>query len=308
LEYLPIIGDFFRILTAASAIFVVILIIGFLAVYIFNALTLMLIGKKAGLDSDWMPFVPVANSLYALKIVGEHWWKVFFFDGLIEVVISTILFLVFNQLNTIFAFVLVLLYLLCCFAYYVYYMYFYYKAFGINPTMIIAIFAGCSGLINFVIDVLIAYTNLFSYGDVYGMASNNFRFSGPAPAAGPAAAPAPAPAQAPRRPAGGPAGSITCLSGMYSGNTFNMVADEELTLGRDAAVCNIVLERNADKVSRKHCGILYNPSSQNYFVTDYSSNGTMTNDGARLVNNIPTQLPSGTIICLGNNENRFMLN
>jgi pSer/pThr/pTyr-binding forkhead associated (FHA) protein len=95
---------------------------------------------------------------------------------------------------------------------------------------------------------------------------------------------------------------------MYSGNTFNIVADEELTIGREASECNIVLDRNADKVSRKHVGILYNAMNRNYLVTDYSSNGTLTRDGSRLVRNIPTTMPPGTVICLGNNENRFMLN
>lgn len=314
------------LLRAIGTLAIPVAVVTVICLYVFYSFTLMLVGKKAGLDKDWMPFVPVARSLYRLKIISEHWWKVFFIDPVTIFVCSLLLSWLFNYINGTFALVVVILYWLCCIAYYVYFMFHYFKAFGIHSSLILCILAGVSGYVVMIVDVLIGYTNLFSFGDRYGMASATagapMRPAAPPPPMAPgyqaASAgqqpPTPAyqatpnaPQQAPGQPAGF-TGSITCLSGMYSGNSFNLVSNEEMIIGRDATACHIVLDQGADKVSRKHCGILYNPATQNYYVTDYSSNGTLTREGSRLVNNIPTQLPPGSVVCLGNNENRFMLN
>lgn len=262
-----------------------------IAAYIYNGLTLMLIGRKAGLSNEWMPFVPFANKIYKLQIVGEQWWKMFFFGIGQWMFWGFLLSLILINIHVVVLTIFLILYTLACVTYYIYYLYLYYKAFNINPLLIIASVALIQP--NYFIDVLIGYTNLFHYGE--NAENTNY-------------APAAQKNSFQPTPSGGAAGSITCLSGMYGGNTFNMVSDEEMTIGREASECNIVLDQNADKVSRKHVGILYNATNRNYYVTDYSSNGTLTKDGSRLVKNIPTTLPAGTVICLGNNENRFMLN
>jgi hypothetical protein len=284
------------IFSAASILYILVVIVVFVASYLFSGMTLMYIGRKAGLDSDWMPFVPFANTIYELRIVRMPWYFMFFLGVWMWSLVSAILVALLSLIHINLAIIVFILYSLCCIAFYVYYKYLFYKAFGINPNLIIAIIALSSGMIDFMLNVLIAYTGLFSYGSPQPVYRPGGEFS---PHLSSPPHQEPQQAYAPPPPPVVPVssyGSITCLTGMYSGNTFNMVRDEELTIGRDATGCNIVLERNADKVSRKHCGILYNPANRNYYVTDYSSNGTLTGDGSRLVRNIPTMLPPGTVV------------
>jgi hypothetical protein len=103
-------------------------------------------------------------------------------------------------------------------------------------------------------------------------------------------------------------GSLTGIEGMYKGAVVNLNAGEEVVIGRDSAFSHVVVDQNADLVSRKHCGIIYNPESRLYNVIDYSSNGTYTDGGTRLMANIYTHLPAGTVISLGNSVNSFRLN
>ncbi|HCX79227.1 MAG TPA: hypothetical protein DG577_07425 [Firmicutes bacterium] len=102
-------------------------------------------------------------------------------------------------------------------------------------------------------------------------------------------------------------GLLIGRSGMYANETIDIPAGEEIILGRDSALAHIVLDRNSEKVSRKHCGIFYDDVNKNYAVIDYSTNGTFVEGGNRLVANIATILPSGTVILLGNKENSFTL-
>lgn len=95
---------------------------------------------------------------------------------------------------------------------------------------------------------------------------------------------------------------------MYAGQTLPLAASDEMVIGRDNAFCNLIVDQNADKVSRKHCGIVFDPSRGVYMVTDYSTNGTFLDGGNRLVANMPTTLQKGSVIALGNRENRFKLN
>lgn len=102
-------------------------------------------------------------------------------------------------------------------------------------------------------------------------------------------------------------GLLIGRSGMYANEAIDIPAGEEIILGRDSALAHIVLDKNSEKVSRKHCGIFYDDVNNNYAVIDYSTNGTFVEGGNRLVANIATTLPSGTVILLGNKENSFML-
>jgi len=102
-------------------------------------------------------------------------------------------------------------------------------------------------------------------------------------------------------------GLLIGRSGMYANEAIDIPAGEEIILGRDSALAHIVLDRNSEKVSRKHCGIFYDDVNNNYAVIDYSTNGTFVEGGNRLVANIATTLPSGTVILLGNKENSFLL-
>ena len=97
------------------------------------------------------------------------------------------------------------------------------------------------------------------------------------------------------------------LTGMYRNATFRVANGEELIFGRDAALAHVIIDRDAEKVSRKHCGVVYDSMNTQYFVTDYSSNGTYTESGERLSGNLLTALPRGSTIILGDRHNSFRL-
>ena len=110
------------------------------------------------------------------------------------------------------------------------------------------------------------------------------------------------------RAAGGAASAahqIVCISGEFANASFPINPNETVVIGRDSAVSNIVIV--APKVSRKHCTISFDSAKNMFIVVDCSTNGTYTENGTRLMANMNNPLPSGTVISLGSNENRFRL-
>lgn len=292
-------------ITSSFVVFILIVIVILGAYWTLTGFKWLYIGRKAGLDKDWMPFVPFAKAIYRLKIVDEGWWKMFFLEG--WWLYCGLLYWIVDAISsgkwTTFGTILASLYALCCIAYNVYWRYKYYTAFEIKPHMAIGILIPFTGGRRRGLDYRVAFTDHFEYTGhgtsrtVSGTARNVVSV----PKSG-QAAPAGAPA------AGGRGGSITGLSGMYAGQELPLAAGDEMIIGRDNAMCNLIVDQNADKLSRKHCGIVYDPGRAVYMVTDYSTNGTFIDGGNRLVANMPTQLQRGTVIALGNRENRFKLN
>lgn len=95
---------------------------------------------------------------------------------------------------------------------------------------------------------------------------------------------------------GSPAGaeqSIRCLSGEYEGAVLPLRPGDTMYIGRDRNICNVIL--NNPRVSRKHCSIQYDISTDSFKVVNYSKNGIFI-DGQRLELNRPYQLPHGTIL------------
>jgi uncharacterized membrane protein YhaH (DUF805 family) len=103
------------------------------------------------------------------------------------------------------------------------------------------------------------------------------------------------------------AAAIVGVDGMYKGGLFPIEPNEEIIIGRDSALAHIVIDKGAAKVSRKHCGIVYDANRRMYTVYDYSSNGTFKEDGSRLLANTGNLLPRGTLISLGNRNNSLRL-
>ncbi len=295
-----ILGTIVSLIQSLISSAALIIVLGLMFIVAYWALTgfkWLYIGRKAGLDKDWMPFVPVTKALYRLKIVDEPWWMVFFLEGwwlygsalyLIVMAISS------NNWGT-FALILLLIYYACCVAYNVYWRYKYYLAFNIKPHLAISILVPFTGGCRRAIDYLVAFTNNYQYGSTASATSI------PAGAKDFVNVP-----KAQKNPTTQP-GTISGLSGMYAGQEIPLAPNEDLLIGRDST-CNLIIDRNADKLSRKHCSISYNPSIGAYMVTDFSSNGTYIDGGNRLVANMATQMQRGTVIALGNRENRFRLN
>lgn len=96
------------------------------------------------------------------------------------------------------------------------------------------------------------------------------------------------------------------ISGMYAGSNFPLTPDQPVILGRDGAAAQIVFSQGAQKISRRHCEVMFNSQTQQYRVTDFSSNGTYVN-GSRLPANAPVKLARGTEISLGDSNNIMKL-
>lgn len=93
------------------------------------------------------------------------------------------------------------------------------------------------------------------------------------------------------------------INGEYAG--AEVLIGDGILVGRDPAVCQLVVD--GEKISRKHCKIIYKEASEMFVVTDYSTNGTYILGGGEMKKNLPTELPAGTTIQLGKNGDTFRL-
>ncbi|MFI3172708.1 MAG: FHA domain-containing protein [Eubacteriales bacterium] len=272
--------------------FIIIAVAGIACWWALSGYKWLMIGKKAGLDTDWMPFVPFAKTIYRLKILREEWWKMFIFEGWIwySFLLKWIILAISAYKWTTFSTIVGNIYLLACVAYNVYWRYKYYKAFDIKPYLAIGIINPLEMCFRCVIDYQIAFTNNFAYEKKVNVGNGAGSGTAGKKAAG-----------------ASKTGVVEGLSGMYAGQQIPLASGDELLIGRDNAMCNLIVDQHAEKVSRKHCGITYDASRGVYIVTDYSSNGTYIDGGNRLAANVPTRMQRGTVLALGNRENRFRL-
>lgn len=106
----------------------------------------------------------------------------------------------------------------------------------------------------------------------------------------------------------GPTGAIVGTKGMYSGARFAVTDKEEVVIGRDPRIAQIVIGEGAQNVSREHCRIAYSASDNSYLVKDTSKNGTFSSaNKTKLPHGVYTKVPSGTEIYLGDRSNMFRL-
>ena len=281
-------------ITVVSIIFLIGLVA---AAWAFVGLTRRNIGRKAGLEKDWMAFTPFARTIYLLQTIGEAWWKMFFLEyiWLYPLIISWFFGLFDNRTMSTFGNILAVLYWLAQVGYKVYFRTKFYKAFGIKSDMALgSVTPWGFFFLRRTVDCLIAFTDLVNFGEGQaprGVGEILRREPGPS---------------APRAASG--SCGVSGLSGMYAGQDVPMAPNDDLVIGRDAALSNIIIDQNAGKVSRKHCVVRFDPARNSYMVTDHSTNGTFIDGGNRLVANVPTPLSRGTVIALGSRENRFRLN
>lgn len=270
--------------------------------YVLHGFMLMHTGRKTGLDKNWMAFVPFAQTIYRLQFVGEQWWKMFFLEysllygGILYILIVAVS----NGGWSTFAKIVFIFYLGCCVAYQCYYRYKFYKAFHVQPVLCLLFLTFWMPFVK-IFDLLIAFTDCFEFT---GEGTQRTVSQTARSIVNPREKKAVVSSSASRAVKG----SITGLTGMYAGQTIPLASREELVIGRDNEICNLIVDQNAEKVSRKHCGVAYIADTGSYQVVDYSSNGTTVEGGSRLVANVPATLQPGAVIALGSRENRFRLN
>ena len=103
-----------------------------------------------------------------------------------------------------------------------------------------------------------------------------------------------------------PAGSLVGIAGMYAGAVITLQPGEILKLGRDNS--NDLIFDQADRISRNHCQIRYIAETGCFQILDYSSNGCFVDGREECIpQNIVFELPTGTILDIGDNTNRFRL-
>ncbi len=100
-------------------------------------------------------------------------------------------------------------------------------------------------------------------------------------------------------------GVLTCIQGEFVGQKFYFEPGG-ITIGRDSSLCNLVLTRENQAVSRSHCNIRFDPASKTFSLTDLASaNGTFTGMGTKLTARVPVTLQPGDKFYLGDKSNTF---
>lgn len=101
-------------------------------------------------------------------------------------------------------------------------------------------------------------------------------------------------------------GVMVGLSGDYQGAEIPFKDGETIKIGRDAS--NDLIFVNADRVSRFHCTLTWFAERQKFQIVDKSSNGSFINGLEECIpQNIAIYLEPGTILDIGNEQNRFRL-
>lgn len=117
----------------------------------------------------------------------------------------------------------------------------------------------------------------------------------------------PAAGAAPGMPGAGtvPVGKITVTRGEFKGAEIEVTNREEVILGRDPSVCHLVFTNG--KISRKHCGVRYNPDSNTYFVKNYSLNGTTFASGQPVSSDVFVEVMPGSRIQMAEGREEIVL-
>lgn len=103
-----------------------------------------------------------------------------------------------------------------------------------------------------------------------------------------------------------PRGVMVGVKGIYKGAEIPFSGDEYVKLGRLAD--NHLVFKGQGKVSRNHCKIKWNSTTEKYTIVDYSSNGTFVNGSNDcLPQNLEIDMVPGSIIALGDENNVFRL-
>lgn len=279
------------ILTALGSLSIFVMVLScilLLAIYFVQGYAIMCTGRKAKLEGDFMPFIPIARQVYQMRIAGCPWWYVFFFGSTTITVgsLSFLNFLFYRLLqNWAIISVLLIVYLIANMVFTFLYYRKFYGVFGFNPnTAWLNIIPGFS-VVALVFSFLIAFSNSIHYGKYVE-----------APRTGNSGVPT-------------NRGTIVGISGTYKDADFDIVDGAEIIFGRSVQEANIVFDQLATDVSRKHCTVRFDGRANQYIVTDYSSTGTYLENGSRLENGQPKQLARGTVIYLGSNKKHgFRLN
>ena len=134
-----------------------------------------------------------------------------------------------------------------------------------------------------------------------------FLFSGKrAPAAKTAGASAPTGAGAGAATGLSKKPALRGVSGQFAGQSIPV--NSTLLIGRNAAVCNVVFDKDAPGISGNHCTLSYDGAQNVFVLTDNGSSfGTFLENDKKLASGVPVQLHEGDGFYLANRNTRFVV-
>ena len=279
------ISDIAGVIQSMSILILILGIVFTLLPYFVHGYAIMCTGRKAKVDGDFMPFIPVARQIYQMKIAKCPVWYIFFFGTTTVTVvtvglISSLLYKLTGKMAIVT--VLCIIYIIANMVFTFLYYQKYYEAFGFNPNTAWMNIIPTFGLVAVTFAMLIAFSNSIRYGKYVETPAPDARGSKSMPTN---------------------SGVIVGIAGSYRDARFDLVDGAELIFGRSPQEANIVFDQLATDVSRKHCSVRFDGRANQYVVTDYSSNGTYLEHGQ------PKQLSRGTVIYIGSSrQNGFRLN
>ncbi len=270
--------------------FIILLLIALIP-YEVHGYALMCIGRKAGLKTDWMPYIPIARQIYQMHIANCPIWYIFLFGTTTvtvgcAVIVSVLLSVILRSLAALtFIVILIIIYAIAVIVFTFLYYRRFYPYFGFNPNTALLNIIPAFNAIALALDLVIGFSNLFHYGDYYVGAAQPEDYYIPSGA-----------------------GTIIGVSGPYANSNFTIQEGAQLIFGRDPQQANIVFDESQSDVSRNHCTVFFDGADNLYVVTDHSTTGTYLDDGTRLQKEVPTQIYRGTTIYLGSSrKNGFLL-
>lgn len=102
---------------------------------------------------------------------------------------------------------------------------------------------------------------------------------------------------------GGKRAVIHSIAAQHNGKAFP-VGNAPVTIGRNAASCQIVFRDGTPGVSGKHCTVSYDSNTEVFTLTDLNSSyGTFLGNGMKLTANSPINIRSGDIFYIGDKAN-----
>lgn len=99
-------------------------------------------------------------------------------------------------------------------------------------------------------------------------------------------------------------GKLTCVKGVFEKAVLVFAANQEIIIGRDYEVAEIVLPHPL--VSRVHCSIIFHSETGEYELCDMSRNGTFVGK-ERLIYQENYRLCAGDEISFGDKDTVFLL-
>jgi len=109
-----------------------------------------------------------------------------------------------------------------------------------------------------------------------------------------------------RAKAAGPKVGIKGISGQFAGQTIEM-SGNQLVIGRDPRMAQLVYPQSNDDISRKHVTIRFDEKTQKFILEDSSSNGTFLSSNEKLESGKPYYLNEGDRFYVADSKEVFEL-